>query len=100
MMLIKVNLKDDEIITRINGDLEEVAKYYFPQKEVVSIEILEGGEFENEYYKQTPLEIYRVSKEEIEEFQLYNNIRYSFRMDYKQGQAESHETSCGLCRIA
>lgn len=101
MMTIKINfINNDYTITRINGTLEEIAKYYFPRKEVKNIEILEGGEFENEFYKQTPLSIYRITEQEREEFQLYDNIRYSFRMDYKQGQAESHVTSCGLCHIA
>ena len=100
MMTIKINFKNDSIITRINGTLEEIAAYYFPIKEVETIEILNGGVSENEYFKQTPLEIYRVNQKEIEEFQLYNNIRYRFKMEYKQGQAADHVTSCGICRVA
>lgn len=100
MMTIKVNLKDDHIITRINGSLEDIAKYYFPRKEVESIEILEGGISENEYFRQIPLEIYRVSKEEIEEFQLHYNIRYRYKMEYKQGQAKDYISSSGLYRVA
>lgn len=100
MMTIKVNLKDDYIVTKINGTLTEIAQYYFRSHlGVETIEILDGWENENEYFKQTPIEVYRASKKDIEEFQLYNNIRLRYRMEYKQGQAENHITSCGLCRI-
>lgn len=51
MMTIKVNLKDDSFITRINTDLKEIAKYYFSRQEVESIDILEGGIWENEYIR-------------------------------------------------
>lgn len=99
MMTIKVNLKDDCIITRINADLEEIAKYYFPRQEVESIEILEGGSYTDEYIRRTPLKIYRITDKERERFQLFNNIRYSFRVEYLKGQEENEITSCGLCRI-
>lgn len=100
-MTIKVNLKDDYFVTRINGELDEIAKYYFsfPGMEVETIEILDGWENDNEYFRQIPLEVYRASKKDIEEFQLYYNIRFRYRMEYKQGQAENHIASCGLCRI-
>ena len=100
MMTIKVNLKDDYIVTRINGTLTEIAEYYFNSNlGVETIEILDGWENGNEYFKQTPIEVYKASKEDIEEFQLYDNIRLRYRMEYKQGQAENHIASCGLCRI-
>lgn len=100
MMTIKVNLKDDYFVTRINGTLTEIAEYYFgSHMGVETIEILEGWENENEYFRQVPIEIYRASKEDIEEYQLYDNIRFRYRMEYKQGQAENHIASCGLCRI-
>lgn len=99
-MTIKVNLKDDYIVIRINGTLTEIAEYYFgSHMGVETIEILDGWENENEYFKQTPIYVYRASKEDIEEFQLYENIRFRYRMEYKQGQAEDHIASCGLCRI-
>lgn len=99
MMTIKVNLKDDYIVTRINADLEEIAKYYFPRRDVESIDILDGGSYESEYIRRVPLKIYRVTEEERERFQLFHNIRYSFRVEYLQGQANDEITSCGLCRI-
>ena len=100
MITIKVNLKDDYIITRINGTLTEIAEYYFNSHlGVETIEILDGWENENEYFRQIPIEVYRACKEDIEEFELYYNIRFRYRMEYKQGQAENHTTSCGLCRI-
>lgn len=99
MLTIKVNLKDDYFITRINADLEEVAKYYFPRREVESIDILSGGSFTDEFVRRVPLKIYRVTDEEMRHFDLFNNIRYSFRVEYLKGQAENEITSCGLCRI-
>lgn len=100
-MTIKVNLKDDYFITQINGTLEEIAKYYFSFSgmEVETVEILKGDYYEDEYTRRTPLKIYRVSKEEREKNDLFNNIRYSFQVEYLKGQAENEITSCGLCRI-
>lgn len=83
MMTIKVNLKDDYIVTRINGTLTEIAEYYFGSH--LGVETIE---------------IYRASKEDIKKYQLYDNIRFRYRMEYKQGQAENHITSCGLCKVA
>ena len=106
MMTIKVNLKDDHIITRINGTPEEVAEYYFtfPGMAVESIDILEGGEVQdNEYLTRTIKKIYRVSPEEIKEFDLYYNVRAAYRVEYKpeyKGKYEDREESCGFLRIA
>lgn len=101
MVTIKVSLKNDYFITRITGTLEEIAKYYFSfhSMEVETIEILEGGSYEDEYTRRTPLKIYRMSEEEREKSNLFNNIRYSFRVEYLKSQAESEIMSCGLCRI-
>lgn len=101
MMTIKVNLKDNYFVTRINGTLEEIAKYYFsfPGMEIDTIDILEGGSYEDEYTRRTPLKLYRVSEEERETNNLFNNIRYSFQVEYLKGQAENGIMSCGLCRI-
>lgn len=104
MMTIKVNLKDDHIITRINGTPEEVAEHYFSQPEVDSIDILEGGEVQdNEYLTRTITKIYRVSPEEIKEFDLYYNIRAAYKIEYKpeyKDQYSNKEESCGFLRIA
>lgn len=100
MMTIKIILEDDEITTRINGTLEEIAMYYFPRKDVIRIEILDGGIYENELFKKTPLEIYRASKQDIEEFDLICNIRLYYSVQYKQGQAANYTSNCGLCKIA
>lgn len=99
-MEIKVILENEEIITNTNGTLTEIAMRYFPNKAVQKIEILSGGIYETEYYKQTPLEIYRVDPKEVKEFQLWNNIRFSFLAEYKQGQAANHVSSAALCNIA
>lgn len=99
MLAIKVILKDDEFSTRINATLEEVARYYFPIKAVQKIEILSGGVVETEYFKKIPLEIYRVPQEEVDEFQLWNNIRLRFYCEYKKGQAKNEYSSSGLCNI-
>ena len=106
MMTIKVNLKDDYIVTRINGTPEEVAKYYFnfPGMTVESIDILEGGQVqENEYLTRTITKIYRVSPEEQKEFDLYYNIRAAYKVEYRpeyKGEYEDREESCGFLRIA
>lgn len=99
-MLIKVILKNDEVTMRINGTLEDIAIYFFSNPDVVSIKILECKPFENEYYRSTPLEIYRVPEDEVKEFELWNNIRYRYKLEYLQGQAKDCITSSGLCNIA
>lgn len=103
-MLIKVKLKDDEIVTRINGTLEEIARYYFPNKDVEEIEIIEGGELnENEYLKMTATLLYRASKKEVEEFQLTHNIRYCYKVEYKleyREEYKDYKASAGLVNVA
>ena len=104
MMTIKVNFKDDSITTRINGTLEEVAKHYFPQPEVESIDILDGGKVqENECFRRTVTRLYRVSPEDQKELDLYHNIRASYKIEYKpeyKDQYSDREESCGFLRIA
>lgn len=103
MMTIKVNLKNDYIITRINGTLEEVAKHYFSQPEVESIDILDGGKVqENEYFRRTVTRLYRVSPEE-QKIDLYYNIRADYKIEYKpeyKGRYNDRKESCGFLRIA
>lgn len=60
MKKIKVNFNNgDNVTTKINGTLREIAEYYFGTsqngKEVTSIDILDADEevFENEYFKNT-----------------------------------------------
>lgn len=99
MLVIKVNFVDDDYcVTRINGTFEEIAEYYFSNPKVVNIEIIEGGTFQNEYYKSIPTEIYRASEEDIKEFDLVYNIRLSYTMDYADGT--QFNTSRGLCKVA
>lgn len=104
MMTIKVNFKDDSITARINGTPKEVAKHYFSQSEVESVDILEGGQVqENEYLTRTLTKIYRVSPEEIKEFDLFYNIRAAYKVEYKpeyKEQYDDREESCGFLRIA
>ena len=104
MMTIKVNLKNDYIITRINGTPNEIAEHYFSQPEVESIDILEGGQdFENEYFRRIVTRLYRVSPEEQKEFDLYYNIRAAYKIEYKpeyKGQYNDSEESFGFLRIA
>ena len=104
MMTIKVNFKGDSITTRINGTLEEVAKHYFSQTEVESIDILDGGqEYENEYFRRTLIKLYRVGPEEQKEYDLYYNIRAAYKIEYKpeyRNEYRDREESCGFLRIA
>lgn len=104
MMIIKIIFKDDSITTRINGTLKEVAKHYFSQPEVESIDILEGGQdFENEYFRRTVTRLYRVSPEEQKEFDLYYNIRASYKIEYRpeyRNEYRDREESCGFMKIS
>ena len=104
MMTIKVNFKDDSITTRINGTLEEVAKHYFSQPEVESIDILDGGKVqENEYFRRTLIKLYRVGPEEQKEYDLYYNIRAAYKVEYNpeyKGRYNDRKESCGFLRIA
>ena len=88
----------DYFQTRINATIEEVAHYYFPISEIKEIEILQGGDEETDSYIKTPYKIYRVSKEEQKEYNLYCNIRVAFGIFYK-GTEETKKMSCGLVRI-
>ena len=104
MMTIKIKMVDDEIVTRINGTLKEIAKYYFPNKEVVEIEIIEGGIInETEYCTTTATRIYKASNEDVKEFQLWDNIRYDFKVEYKNDyilEYDDYTSSAGLCNVA
>lgn len=103
MMTIKVNFKDDSITTRISGTLQEIAEHYFSQTEVESIDILEGGQdFENEYFRRTVTRLYRVSPEEQKEFDLYYNIRASYKIEYRpeyRNEYRDREENCGFMKI-
>lgn len=102
-MIIKVNFKDDSITTRISGTLQEIAAHYFSQTEVESIDILEGGQdFENEYLRRTVTRLYRVSPEEQKEFDLYYNIRASYKIEYRpeyRNEYRDREGNCGFVKI-
>lgn len=103
MLEIRVNKTDYYFYTKINADLEETAKYYFQMHDVESIDILRGGTFENEFFKKTPIQIWKADPEIVEEFELNYNIRLSYRVDYKNPLPDGTttiENSCGLCRIA
>ena len=103
MLEIRVNKVDgDYFYTRINADLEEVARYYFPNREIDSIDILDGGILENEYVRKTTESIWRADPEIVEEFELYNNIRMSYKVEYKTPLPDGTTeviSSCGLCGI-
>ena len=103
-MTIKINFKNDSITTQFNGTLHEIAEYYFLQPDVESINILEGGQVQdNEYLTRTITKLYRVSPEEQKEFDLYYNIRATYKVEYKpeyKNQYSNREESCGFLKIA
>lgn len=110
MMTIKIKLAGSEEIKTVNATLEETAKSCFARTEVQEIEIVDGGVLQdNEYLTMTATRLYRASQEEIEEFMLWNNIRYCFRVEYKPeyknkkapggGIYKDYETSAGLCNV-
>lgn len=83
MMVIKVNYYNgDSTTTKINGTIEEIARYYFSRQEVKNIEILEGGEDVNEFRTVQPLEIYREDPEAIKEFELIYNIVLRYKTTF------------------
>lgn len=100
-MKLKIKLEISEAIVEFNGTVIEAAQSYFPIKEVVEIDILSGGVMnETEYCKTTATRIYRASEKDIEEFQLWNNIRYEYSVNYKTDFGiEDHAGDAGLCRI-
>lgn len=85
MIVIKVNYYNgDSTTTKINGEIEEIARYYFPRQEVKNIEILEGGESVNEFRTVQPLEIYREDPEAIKEFDLIYNIVLRYKTTFAE----------------
>lgn len=107
MMTIKIKMKNDEIITKINGTLEEIARYYFRMRDVYieEIEILEGGELnETECYKTTATLLYRAPEWQVKKYELAYNIRYCYKIEYKpeyiEKGYENHSVSAGLCNVA
>lgn len=106
MLEIKVNKKDgDYFCTRINADLEEVAKYYFDyhNSQVESIDILNGGIEDDGMNKVIPLRIYVAYPEIVKKFELFYNVRLAYRIEYKEPLPDGTtavENSRGLCKIA
>lgn len=99
MLELKVNKKDgDFFCTRFNGDLMDAGKYYFPMGEIESVDILDGGEWENEVVKYTPLRIWREDPDTVKEFDLFYNIRITY-CHYWKSDAKTEVNSCGLCRV-
>lgn len=106
MKTINVNFNNgDNVTTRINGTLREIAQYYFSTsqngKEVASIDILDAGEevFENEYFKNTPTKLYLASADDIKEFDLQHNVRKEYKVEYKIPGYEDCTSSCGFMNI-
>lgn len=103
MLEIRVNKVDnDYCYTRINANMEETAEYYFHNPEVESIDILNGGVYENEHFKRTPQTIYRADPEIAKEFELFYNIRLICKIKYKKPLPDGTTeiiNSCGLARI-
>lgn len=96
MMLIKViENNKDSVITRVNGSLKEIARYYFQNDEIKEIQILKAEDEETEWYIKYPLKIYRASKEEIERYELEYTIRCIYVVYHKDTE-ETEEISCGL----
>ena len=96
-MLIKIITDKKEIKKRIHGNLKKVAKFYFKNPNVKKIKILKGGVYRNKYYKTKIIELYRVSDEEIKEFELWNNI---FEIDYKKiYKGKGMIENFGFCKV-
>ena len=101
MLEIKINKIDgDYFCTRINASLEEMAKYYFRNSDVATVEILSGGEDVNEFRTVQPLKLYREAPEIINKYDLFYDVRLVLRTTYKQEQPFGFEniTSVGFVR--
>lgn len=100
-MLIKVKKASDEIITRINGSLAEIGKYYFSAAfDTQEIEILDGGILQDdEQVKVTATLIYKATADDVKKFGLTNNIRYCYLVESKTGEFEPYKLSAGLCCV-
>lgn len=100
-MKIKIKYADNsEKIMQVDSTIQEIGEKMFTDKQVETIEILDGGIYETECFVRTPLCIYRVSEEEVKEFDLWNNIRFRFQMQSKIGAFPDYISSCGLCNVA
>lgn len=66
---------------------------------VEEIQILSGEESKDEYGYRRPLKIYWTDPQQMEEFELYSNVRLQYLQEFYKGQCSNHITSCGLCRI-
>ena len=87
MFEIKVNeVNGDYFYTKINADLEEVARYYFSAQHVESIDILSGGAVETEFCTIQPLKLYRETPEAIKEHELFYDIILTRKTTYKLDQ--------------
>lgn len=101
MLEIKVNKTNgDYFYTKINASLEEMAKYYFRNSDVATVEILGGGEDVNEFRTVQPLKLYRETPETINKYDLFYDVRLVLRTTYKQEQPFGFEdvTSIGFVR--
>lgn len=101
MLEIKVNKIDgDYFCTRINASLEEMAKYYFRNSDVATVEILSGGADVNEFRTVQPLKLYREAPKIINKYDLFYDVRLVLRTTYKQEQPFGFEnvTSVGFVR--
>ncbi len=88
-MLIMIKLADDEIITRINGTLAEIGKYYFSAAfNTREIEILDGGILrDDEQVRISATLIYKAEE---------GNIRYCYLVESKTGEFEPYKLSDDL----
>lgn len=101
MFEIKVNkVNGDYFYTKINADLEELAKYYFSMQDIESIDILSGGAVETEFCTVQPLKLYRETPETIKEHELFYDIILTRKTTYKIEQSFGFEdvTSFGFIR--
>lgn len=101
MLKIKVNnIKGDYFYTKTNASLEEMAKYYFANPEITTVEILGGGADVNEFRTVQPLKLYREVPETISKYDLFYDVRLVLRTTYKQEQPFGFEdvTSIGFVR--
>lgn len=100
-MVLKIHNSDGTCrIERAFGTPEEIAKNFFTDEEINTIDVLDGGTVEdNENFYIIIAKFYRVPETEVKEFNLYFNIRYERKTIYKYENCKEICDSCGVARV-
>lgn len=103
MEILVKKTNGDLIHTQINTtDPKEIAEHYFSMGDTESIEIIDGGIFENENFSKRLIKIWKENEDIIKKNELDFNVRMSYEICYKNPLPDGTTTiteSCGLLNI-